>query len=127
MKKLLIVVGALYGLYWYASVRFKFEDTLTYARRHPQAAWAPAADYYVGMVYLQRRDFPRSQRAFTQLLTDYPTGPYTARGLLRLSEAAAETSDWPVARESLERFVKEYPNHSGSRVAEQRLELIKYK
>ncbi|PIR15447.1 MAG: hypothetical protein COV48_14305 [Elusimicrobia bacterium CG11_big_fil_rev_8_21_14_0_20_64_6] len=127
MKKLLFVVGVLYGTYWYASTHYNFSDTLVYAKKNPQAAWAPATDYYVGLVYYQRAEYAKSQEAFTQLLADYTTGPYTARALLRLSEVAGYNRDWPVARQSLERFIEEFPNNKKIRIAEQRYEVIKFK
>lgn len=127
MKKLMVIAAVLYGTYWYASRNFKFADTLTYARKNPQASWAPAADFYVGLVYYQRADYPKAQEAFTQLLTDYSTGPYTARGLLRLASAAEENRDYTVARQSLERFLEEFPDHKHKQLAEQRLETIKFK
>jgi outer membrane protein assembly factor BamD (BamD/ComL family) len=127
LKKLIFVIAVLYGTYWYASSRFNFADTLVYARKNPQAKWAPATDYYVGLVYYQRAEYAKSQEAFTQLLTDYTTGPYTARGLLRLSSAAEENRDYVVARQSLERFLEEFPDHEDKRVAEQKLEMIKFK
>ena len=116
----------LYGAYWYAS-RYDFSDTLGYARKHPPASWAPALDYYVGIAYYQRSDYPKSQEAFTQLLTDFSTGPYAAKGLLRLSAAAEENRDWPVARQSLERFIEEFSDHKDKKLAEQRLEVIKFR
>ncbi len=127
MKKWIFVFAVLYGTYWYASNRFNFADTLVYARKNPQASWAPAADYYVGLVYFQRAEFGKSQEAFTQLLTDYSTGPYTSRGLMRLSQVAMENRDWEVARQSLQRFIEEFPEDKDKRIAEQRLEYIKFK
>lgn len=127
MKKLIFVAAVLYGTYWYASNHFNFSDTLVYAKKNPQASWAPAVDYYVGIVYYQRCEYPKAQEAFTQLLTDYSTGPYTARGLIRLSQAAMENKDWPVARQSLERFIEEFPNHQNKQAAIQRLEIIKFR
>jgi TolA-binding protein len=127
LKKLIFIVAVLYGTYWYASRRFNFADTLVYAKKNPQASWAPAADYYVGLVYYQRAEYPKAQEAFTQLVTDYSTGPYTAKGLLRLSSAAEENRDWAVARQSLERFIEEFPDDKNKAAAEQRLEIIKFK
>lgn len=127
MKKLIFIVAVLYGTYWYASSRYNFADTLVYAKKNPQASWAPATDYYVGLVYYQRAEYAKAQEAFTQLVTDYSTGPYTARGLVRLSQAAEENRDWPVARQSLERFIEEFPDHKDRPAAIQRLELIKFK
>ena len=127
MKKWIFVFAVLYGTYWYASRHYNFSDTLVYAKKNPQASWAPAVDYYVGLVYYQRAEYPKAQEAFTQLLTDYSTGPYTAKGLLRLSSAAEENRDYEVARQSLQRFLEEFPDHKDKRVAEQRLEYIKFK
>jgi len=127
LKKLIVVFAILYGTYWYASSRFNFADTLVYARKNPQAKWAPAADYYVGLVYYQRAEYPKAQEAFTQLLTDYSTGPYTASGLRRLASAAEENRDYETARQSLTRFIEEFPDHKERKAAEQKLDMIKFK
>lgn len=127
MKKLIFVAAVLYGVCWYAGNHFNFVDTLAYARKNPQASWAPAADYYVGLISYQRGDYVKSQEAFTQLLADYTTGYYTPMALLRLSEVAEQNRDWAVARQSLERFIAEFPDHKGRNVADRRLEMVKFK
>jgi TolA-binding protein len=127
MKKWIFVAALLYGGYWYADRRFNFSDILVYARKNPRAAWAPAVDYYVGLAYYQRAEYAKSQEAFTQLLADYSTGSYTAKGLLRLSSAAEENREYEVARQSLQRFIEEFPDHKDKAVAEKRLEMIKFK
>lgn len=127
MKKLLFVVAVLYGTYWYASRHYNFADTLVYAKKNPQAKWAPAAEYYVGLVYFQRAEYPKAQEAFTQLLTSASTGPYTAKGLMRLAASAEENRDFEVARQSLTRFLEEFPDHKDKKIAERRLEYIKFK
>ena len=127
MKKLLIVAALFYGVYWYASRRFSFGDTLVYAHQRQWASWAQPTDYYAGLVYYQRGDYPKAQEALTQLATDYSTGPYLAKGLMRLSEVAEENRDWPAEREALERFTRDYPDDPEIRLAEKRLELVKFK
>jgi TolA-binding protein len=127
LKKLLVIAAILYGTYWYASARFNFADTLVYARKNPQAKWAPAADYYVGLVYYQRGEYPKAQEAFTQLLTDYSTGPYTAAGLRRLASAAEQNRDFETSRQSLQRFITEFPDHKERRAAEAKFEMIKFR
>jgi len=127
LKKWIVVFAVLYGTYWYASNRFDFADTLVYAKKNSHKSWAPAAEFYVGLVYFQRAEYAKSQGAFTLLLTDYSTGPYIDRGLLRLSQAAIENKDWAVARQSLERFLEEFPGHKDRNTAEKRLEYIKFK
>ncbi len=127
MKKLMFVFALLYGTYWYASNRFNFSDTLVYAKKNQYASWSQGTYYYVGLVYYQRAEYAKSQEAFTQLVTDFSTGPYLAKGLVRLSQVAEENRDWPVARQSLERFIEEFPDHKDKPSAIQRLDLIKFK
>lgn len=127
MKKLVFFFAVFYGIYWYASNKFKFEDTLVYARRNPQASWSVATEYYVGLVYYQRGEYAKAQDTFTQMLVVHSTGPYSASALLKLSLAAEENRDYATARESLQRFIDEYPNDKNRNIAEQRLEVIKFK
>lgn len=124
MKKWMVVAALLYGGYWYASRHYDFESALKYAKENPSPKLAPAIDYYVGLAYYQRAEFPKAQVAFTQLLTDYPTGPYAAKGLMRLSEVAMENKDYDTVRSSLQSFLEQYPDHKDRHLATKRLELI---
>jgi outer membrane protein assembly factor BamD (BamD/ComL family) len=127
VKKLIFVFAVLYGTYWYASSRFNFADTLVYAKKNQYASWSQSTYYYVGLVYYQRAEYVKSQDAFNQLVTDFSTGPYVAKGLVYLSRAAEENRDWPVARQSLERFIEEFPDHKDKPAAIQRLDIIRIK
>lgn len=124
MRNFIVVAALLYGGYWYASRRYDFDSALKYAKTHPSPRLAPAIDYYVGLAYYQRAQYGKSQAAFTQLLTDYATGPYAAKGLLKLSEVATENKDFGTAREALNRFKEEFPDHPQRDLAEKRLELL---
>lgn len=127
MKKLIVAAALAYGGWWYVSNRMLHEGPLAFARKNPQASWAPAFDYWTGLYYYQRGEYPKSQEAFTQLLTDYSTSTYTSDALLRLSEVAGQNRDYELARQSLQRLLEEFPDHKDKRLAEQRLEMVKYK
>lgn len=124
MKKLIFLALVVGGVWWYASKRFDFKDTLLVAKKYQSSSWSQTAVYSVGLVYYQRGDYEMSKQAFTQLLSDYPTGQYTPQALLRISEVAEDTRDYELARVSLKRFVEEYPRHSGQQIAQKRLELL---
>lgn len=124
MKKLIFFALVVGGFWWYATHKFNFADTMAYAQKHPSSSWAPAVEYSIGMVYYQRDDFPKAQETFTQLLTDFPTGQYAARGMLRLSEAAEENRDYATEKEILDRFLEEYPDHPDKNIAIKRRELL---
>ncbi|MDX6769259.1 MAG: outer membrane protein assembly factor BamD [Elusimicrobiota bacterium] len=124
MKRWIVVIALLYGGYWYASRHYDFQTALVYAKKNPSPKLAPAIDYYVGLAYYQRAEFGKSQEAFTQLLTDYPTGQYTDKALLRLSEVAMENKDYDAARFALTRFKEEFPDHPQRQIADKRYELL---
>jgi outer membrane protein assembly factor BamD (BamD/ComL family) len=123
MKKIYFFLLVLGGL-WYAAHRCNFADVMAYSHKHADAVWAPKVEFAVGMVYYQRDDHPRAQEAFTQLLTDYPTGQYTARVLLRMSEMADDDRDWPGEKEYLDRFLTDFPEDPNRMIAVKRRELL---
>jgi outer membrane protein assembly factor BamD (BamD/ComL family) len=124
LKKFYLFVLIAGGVWWYATHRFDFADALKYAQRHPAASWAPAVEYSVGMVYYQRSDYQKAQDAFTQLLTDFPTGQYEARGLLRLSEAAEGNRDYATSKDAVSRYLEDFPDGPDREIAERRKELL---
>lgn len=127
MRYLLILAG-LYGAYYYASRHFEFHDTLVYAQKNPQEKWSPAVEYYVGMAYYQRADYPKAQEAFTQLLTAHPTAyAYLPKTLIRLSDAAEYNRDWDTAKQALSQYLEQFPEGKDAEMARKRLELLKYR
>lgn len=124
MNKFMIFIAVVWGAWWYASKKVNYSSTMTYAQKHPQASWAPAVEYGIGLAYYQRADYPKAQETFTQLLTDFPTGQYTARALLRLSEVAEDNRDWATAKETLDRFLADFPDHPDREIATKRRELL---
>lgn len=124
MKVFLALILLAWGGVWYARGRVHLQDAADYARKHHDAAWAPGVEYSVAMIYYQRANYPRAQQTFIEFLTDYPTGQYTAHALLRLSEAAESNRDYPAAREALDRFLQDFPDHPDRMLAQKRRELL---
>jgi outer membrane protein assembly factor BamD (BamD/ComL family) len=124
MKKLIFLALVVGGTWWYATHKFNFNDTLDYAKKNKEKPWSSAIAYSVGMVYYQRDDYPKAQEVFTGLLTDYPTGQYTPRAMLRLSEVADRNRDFQTEKDILDRFTTEYPDHPDRLIATKRRELL---
>jgi TolA-binding protein len=124
MKKFYFLIVALSGLWWYASRHFDFNELFAYAHAHPAAQWAPKVEYSIAMVYYQRGDNQKAQEAFTQLLTDFPTGQYEGHALLRLSEVAEDNLDIPTAKETVKRYLEDFPDGPDRQLAEKRKELL---
>ena len=126
MKNLFWILLACYGLYYYASKHFEFDDTLKYAKTNKQSTMSAPIDYYVGMVYYQRTEYAKARDAFNQLLEDHPTDQRVPRALVMLDDSAEYLHDWDTAKVSLQRYVDEYPSGKDIELVKKRLELVKY-
>ncbi len=127
LKKLLWFLAILIGLGLYVRSHYDFQDALRFSRRHPHPKLSPAVDYYSGMAYYLREDYPRAVDAFTQLLTDYPTSYYAPRGLLRLGSSHMEMRQYQQAREAFEKYMEEFPNGKDRALVDSKYEFIKFR
>lgn len=127
MRNYTLIVLAIFGCYYYVTKKVKLDEPLAYASRYKRKSWAPAADYYIGLAYYQRTDYPHAQAAFTQLLTDHATSQYAPRGLMLLADSAEGTQDWTAAKDALARYLEEYPEGKDKDRAVKKLELLRYK
>lgn len=126
MIKFVIVALALYGGYYYLSRHASMESSMQYVAQHKGASWAPRANYTIGRIYHQREEYGKAEAAFTQLLTDYPTGQFAARGLYFLEDSAESVKDWEAAKAALDRYIEEYPDGDKIRLMRQRREMLRY-
>lgn len=127
MKWVFIIIAVLYAGYNYVGKHYQFHDTLVYAKKHPDPRYAPAIDYYVGLVYYQRTQYHKAQEAFTQLLEDYPTAQYMPKALLRLEDSAEYNDDWPTARMAAQKYIEDYPSDKDIDIMKHRLEMLNYR
>lgn len=130
MMRYLLIALALYGGVRLLSSHYgvhEFHDVLAFSKKHPSPTFSPTIDYYAGVSYYQRSEYPQAQEAFSQLLQDYPTAQYAASALVRLEDSAEYNKDWPVAKTACEKYVEQFPNGSESQVIEQRLQVINFK
>ena len=126
MKFVLIVLG-LYGAYYYVSKHYEFHDTLVYAQKHPGEKWASPVQYYVGVIYYQRAEYPEAQEAFSKLLENDPTGYYSPNAYLKLDDSAQYNRDWDTAKSALERYIENYPDGKKIELAKSRLDMLRYR
>lgn len=129
MNKIIIGLIILIGGWQYVSKRVKLEDTLAWSKKNPGNQYADDVNYYVGLVYYQRSDYPRAQQAFQQLLQDHATSPHIAPALVKLEDSAEGNHDWEVARLAvdtyLNRYEEDFPKDKSKEIMEKRAEHLK--
>ncbi|MCX5797871.1 MAG: tetratricopeptide repeat protein [Elusimicrobia bacterium] len=126
MMKYVLCVLALAGGYYYLSRHASLEASLQYVTQHKGASWAPRANYTIGWIYHQREEYGKAEAAFTQLLTDYPTGQFAAPALVYLEDSAESVKDWDAAKAALDRYIEEHPDGAEIKLMRERREMLHY-
>ena len=126
MRNFFFGLLVLYGAYYYVSRQFEFGDTLNYATKNKDKQWAGPVQYYVGLVYYQRSDYPKAQDAFSKMLEQHPTDYHAARALVLLGDAAEFNRDWRGAGDALKRYLDEYPTGKDAELVRGRYDMLKY-
>jgi TolA-binding protein len=125
MRYILFVL-ALAGGYYYVSRHASLDSSLQYVEQHKGASWAPRANYTIGFLYHEREEYGKAEAAFSQLLTDYPTGQFTIQGLFYLEDSAEYLHDWDTAKTALDRYIEDYPDGHDIGLMRQRRDLLHY-
>ena len=127
IKKWLIIFAIFIAATVYIRKNYGYEDVLKYSKENPHSEWSPKIDYYVGMAYYMRDDYPEARGAFDQLLTGYPTSQYAPKALLRKGTIEMSMRKWGDARRSFETYMKEWPEGGDMDKVKKKYEFIKFK
>lgn len=127
MRNYVLIVLAISGSYWYVTRKVELDEPLAYAAKYKHKGWSAAADYYIGIAYYQRSDYPRAQAAFEQLLTHHATSHYVPRSLMYLADSAERNNDWSKVKEALYRYTEEFPEGKDIERAKSKLDYVRYK
>jgi outer membrane protein assembly factor BamD (BamD/ComL family) len=126
----IMTVLAIAGSYWVVVHKVNLDDPLKHTHQYKDKGWSAHANYYIGLAYYQRSDYPRAQAAFEQLLADHAstsTNTYRAKGLVYLSDAANQGNDFSTAKYASQLYVDEFPEGKDIDRMKKKLEYLKYK
>jgi tetratricopeptide (TPR) repeat protein len=119
---LLLLIGGVY----YVRNHYDYEDLLKVAAKDEGNPRSQQIEYYVGMIYYARNDYPRAIKAFDQLLTNHPTSYYAPKALARAGLAYKEQQKYEHAREMYFKFLTYFPDHSMRNTVQKRWNHIKF-
>lgn len=130
--RFLIVIALIYGAFHYVSKNYKFDDILTWAHNNPGSKYADHVNYYVGLAYYQRADYPKSQQALMQLFVDQSTmSVHLGPALVRLEDSAEGNHDWETAKMATDKYFElredYFPKEKNLEIMQRRQEGLKMK
>ncbi len=93
----------------------------TFLKQHPDDLLASNAQYWQAEAYYVMRNFSAARNGFKKVINNYPGSSKIADALLKSGFINYEQSRWKQARQQLNAVVKQYPDSSAARLAQQRL------
>jgi tol-pal system protein YbgF len=102
--------------------RRKFESFLG---QYPNTELSDNAQFWIGEIYFQKKDYERSILEYEKVVTKYPEGDKVPAALLKQALAFSELGDKTNARNLLRRVVERYPTSDQADMAKKKLEALK--
>lgn len=99
-----------------------FED---FIQQNPNHELTDNAYYWLGESYYVTRNYPLALAAFQSLEQNFPLSSKLADSLLKIGYTYHELEDYQQAQQALNKVVDSFPSQSVSRLAQNRLNLLK--
>ena len=96
-----------------------------FVTNYPSGGYTANAQYWLGELYLQKKDYPQAIDHFKIVLSDFSHSSKSAPSLLKLGFALDATGDKEQAIQKLEQVISQYPDTNSSKLARERLAKIK--
>ncbi|MFI4919638.1 MAG: tol-pal system protein YbgF [Legionellales bacterium] len=96
----------------------------TFVQKYPTGGYTANAEYWLGELYLVKKDYPKAIEHFDVVLKQYPSSSKSAASTLKAGYAYAATGNNQEARKLFQQVVITYPNTPTARLANSKLEAI---
>ncbi|WP_133130965.1 tol-pal system protein YbgF [Legionella yabuuchiae] len=106
----------------------KYDDALsamkTFVNQYPQSGYKPNAEYWLGELYLVKKNYPEAIQHFDAVLQHYPSSSKAAASLLKSGYALAASGKKEEARQRLRDVIKNYPDTNTAQLATAKLNAL---
>lgn len=106
----------------------KFEEATNsmeiFVQKYPQGGYTANAQYWLGELYLLKKDYAQAIAHFEVVLNQFPSSSKAGDCMLKAGYAYAASGNTPEARQQFQKVVKSYPNTPIAQLAQSKLETI---
>ncbi len=106
----------------------RFDDAIaamqSFVVKYPQGGYSANAEYWLGELYLVKKDYPKSIEHFEVVLKQFPSSSKSAASLLKAGYAYAASGNNAEAKRRLEQVVRTYPDTPTAQLASSKLAAI---
>ncbi|KTC81996.1 tol-pal system protein YbgF [Legionella cincinnatiensis] len=96
----------------------------TFVQKYPKGGYTANAQYWLGELYLVKKDYSKSIEHFNTVLQQFPTSSKSAASMLKVGYAYAEQGNKQEAKKFLQQVVRAYPNTPTAQLASSKLRTI---
>jgi tol-pal system protein YbgF len=108
----------------------KFDQALdamqNFVNQHPQSGYAANAQYWLGELYMLKKDYANAISHFDIVVQQYPSSNKIAACLLKSGYALAASGQKQEAIERLQQVVKNYPGTNTAQLAKVKLDSLSH-
>jgi tol-pal system protein YbgF len=97
----------------------------TFTQKYPQGGYTGNAQYWLGELYMVKKDYSKAIEHFDVVLHQFPSSSKSAASMLKVGYAYAALGNNQQAKKNLQDVVKTYPGTSTAQLANLKLESIK--
>ncbi|HHT0593816.1 TPA: tol-pal system protein YbgF [Legionella anisa] len=106
----------------------RYDDALNamnvFVQKYPRGGYTANAQYWLGELYLVKKDYPKSIEHFNVVLQQFPTSSKSAASMLKVGYAYAAQGDKQEAQKFLQQVVRAYPGTPTAQLANSKLHTI---
>lgn len=106
----------------------RFDDAIpamqTFAQKYPKGGYTANAEYWLGELYLVKKDYPQAIEHFEIVLKQFPSSSKSAASMLKAGYAFAASGDNEEAARRFRQVIKTYPGTPTAQLASTKLETI---
>lgn len=97
----------------------------TFVQKYPKGGYTANAEYWLGELYLVKKDYPKAIEHFEVVLHQFPSSSKSAASLLKSGYAYAATGDNQEAKKRFQQIIRTYPDTPTAQLASAKLQTIK--
>jgi tol-pal system protein YbgF len=106
----------------------KFDEALTamqaYVKQYPQGGYSANAHYWLGELYMVKKNYPEAIQHFDTVLQQFPSSSKSAASLLKVGYAFAAQGNKQEAILRLQQVIKNYPDTNTAQLAKAKLDTL---
>ena len=106
----------------------RYDDAINamqiFVQKYPKGGYTANAEYWLGELYLVKKDYSRSIEHFEIVLHQFSSSSKAAASMLKIGYAYAATGNTQEAKKRFQQVVKIYPNTPTAQLANSKLEKI---